>query len=83
MGWGILPLKDFFGLGEGAREYSLISHEQQAERSFVTVSIAVALVELKKKSPMAAQWFYDNLSKPLNGRYFSFGIDEVEIVDSA
>ena len=76
----VLPLKDLFSPGEGAHERDL-DLERQQERSFVTISVETALKELEKKSPSAAQWFYENLPEFFLDRDFSFGVDEVKIID--
>ena len=78
----VLPLKGSFNPGEGAYESDFSLKRQQA-RSIVTVPVRTALDELAKKSPEAAQWFYDNLPKAWLqfNRDISFGIDEVEILD--
>ena len=76
----VLPLKESFNPGEGAHERNF-SLERQQERSFVTVPVMTALKELEKKSSAAAQWFYDNLPEFWFGCDFSFGINEVEILE--
>ncbi|MDO8582539.1 MAG: hypothetical protein Q7R63_00900 [bacterium] len=67
---------------EKSHERRLISGERQLDRPFMTVPAAVALEELGKKSPEAAQWFYDNLSPSfLQSGNFTFGISELEITE--
>jgi len=77
----VLPLKDSFNPGEGAHERNF-SLERQETRSFVTVPVRTALEELSKKSRVAAQWFQKNLPDFWFDRDFSFGVDEVEILES-
>src|SRR3989338_5137911 len=76
----VLPLKESFNPGEGAHERNF-SLERQQERFFVTVPVMTALKELEKKSSAAAQWVYDNLPELWFDRDFSFGINEVEILE--
>lgn len=77
----VLPLKDSFNPGEGAHERNF-SFDRQQVRSFVTVPVRTALGELAKKSQPAAQWFYKNLPEFWFNRDFSFGVDEVQILES-
>ncbi len=76
----LLPLKDSFNPSEGAHERNF-SLKRQKTRSFVTVPVRTALEELAKKNERAAQWFYTNLPDFWFDRDFSFGRDEVEIID--
>jgi hypothetical protein len=48
----------------------------------VLVHVDIALTELEKKSPAAAQWFYENLPAWVRAGDFCFGTDEVEILES-
>ena len=77
----VLPLKESFNPGEGAHERNFSLERQQA-RSFVTVPVKAALEELAKKSRAAAQWFYKNLPDFWFDQDFSFGVDEIEILES-
>ena len=77
----VLPLKDSLNPGEGSHERNFNLERQQA-RSFVTVPVRTALEELAKKSQKAAQWFYENLPDFWFDRDFSFGVDEVQIIES-
>ena len=77
----VLPLKDLLNPGEGAHERNFSLKRQQA-RSFVTVPVRTALEELAKKNQEAARWFYKNLPESWFARDFSFGINEVEILES-
>lgn len=51
----VLPIKEAFNPGEGAHERDFSLDQRQPDRSFVTVPVWVALAELRKKSPLAAE----------------------------
>lgn len=76
----VLPLKDHFTPGGRVHERNF-KLERQAERAFVTVPVRAALAELAKKNPQAAQWFYYNLADFWFDQDFSFGANEVEIME--
>lgn len=70
-----------FDIPQGESHERNFNGDRQPTRPFVTAPACIALAELAKKSPGAAQWFYNNLPRSfLQNGNFSFGTSELEII---
>jgi hypothetical protein len=79
----VLPLKSLGGpFPAGLIQEADFDGHLQPARDNVLVHVDIALTELEKKSPAAAQWFYENLPAWVRAGDFCFGTDEVEILES-
>ncbi len=59
-------------------EYDFVANQPLNQRKALLVPVDCALERLREKSPKAAAWFSANY--PPEKEYFTFGMDEVEII---